>query len=86
MKIYQNANEVYVPGKGWVKPETLDNWNDVTLINYDYIEITSVGTTSYGRDFSVRQGQEDVPIDYSRECLYADGCMIHQSTFFGPRQ
>lgn len=79
MKVYTTINQVYVENSGWVKPDTLDNFNDVTTINYNYVEF--VGSPD-GRNVTTQTGQEDVPIERSRECLYADGCRIHRSTFF----
>lgn len=88
MRIYTTPNECYVPGKGWVKPETLgNNWNEVTQINYNYIDIVFINEKTGLIDGingkkHITTGQADVTIEESRNMLYKDGCRIHRSEFF----
>ena len=89
MKIYTTPNEFYVEGKGWIKPENFENEdsNNLKVINYNYLEIIFINEKTglidgmTGKEHITR-GQEDIPVERSRECLYKDGCRIHRLEFF----
>ena len=77
MRVYTKMNECFVHGKGWIKPNTLTDFNEVTQINYNYIDIRIIDSNEV-----ITRGQCDVTITESRDMSYADGCRINYNKDF----